>query len=882
MAKRSKFQAPRVVRDFETVQRALREIQESLDASTLSRAQLKVNLQDFALVAGSFHRASVQSASGMKARLPAATGENLSDPIIIHLENMMGDLTVYAAPGQTVNGEATATFSVDGIIIFWSNGVDSWSGIAQVPAESPAGEALDADYVLGSAHASLPNAAVANDTTSIDVTVTPGGFATWDLRAMSGAIQTTAGQVATRFAGIRTNSTLQTPRTRLHFIDTSTVTWIPADDAGNDEWQMRAFVSLSNDYTWTGDHYFTGELGLVTEQTVTGSGPHDVTLTDGVTRLTFSGTAVTVNSVSGGTDTGRLVEVVFTGAGPHRFLHATAGGTGNESRVFMPNEENLDLTQRGGLFIQANGTAGWRGLPFTGSFVTNPNTITLTGSTGNLGTVDISALSHGGNLTISAPAGDFQIEGFTAKPAGFFFFFTSSNSDVMATFFEEDTTATATNRIRCPNGTDQKVQAPQGVFYYANSRWRCIMFQNSDEVQSFTTAGTTNDLALNAKTTCLRVDTGNSDWDITGFTGGYHGRKLIVMNASNSASMGQFRHQTGSAAGNQLFTPGSVTRRGNRMCAIFEYDGTDSAWRHIADNGLSVISNNSVLANVTGGDEIPTPLVVGTDTGLANIGEGNSNTGLGAQSRDDLMRWLNSSPMVTTFEQEFQGNLAANGSALFTSRSSLTGTSVVAVTLDAGSVSQEYLGALNIKHGLSSFGGGSVASSAWVLGADESARNFNWGSFRYMCVVLRLNTGSTTARTHFAIGLVGPFNTYSAITVAGLLGGTSEGIFWSYDTGASSGAWVAGLRSGSATSSTASAVTATSGNRYVLEIFKTTAGTLYYYINGTLVRTDATNAIAAAVCNLYSIASVTTNTGARNFGIDYIKIVSQPPNNRYT
>jgi hypothetical protein len=876
MASRSKFQAPRVLNSFEQVQVALRQVQESLDAATGSRAILKVNTRDFTLVTGNFQRCSAPPA-GISARLPAATGENLSDPIIIHLENMMGDLTIYAAPGQTVNGEATATFNVDGVVILWSNGADSWSGVAQVPAESPAGEALDAQYVLGAAHLSLPNGAVGNNTTSVNVTITPGGFATWDLNALTGAVQTTAGQVATRFAGIRTNSTLQTPRTRLHFINTNSVTWTPADDAGADEWQMRATVSLSNDYTWTGDHYFTGELGLVTEQTVAGSGPHDVTLPDGVTRLTFTGTAVTVNSVSGGTDTGRIVEVYFSGAGPHRVMNATAGGSGNESRIFLPNEENLDLTHRGSFVLQANGTAGWRTFGHSGDFVTNPNTITLTGSTGNLGTVDISTLSCGGNLTISAPAGDFQIEGFTAKPAGFFFFFTSSNSDVMATFFEEDTTATAANRIRSANGTDQKVQAPQGVFYYANTRWRCIMFQNSDEVQSFTTAGTTNDLALNAKTTCLRIDTGNSDWQISGFTGGYHGRKLIVMNASNSSSMGQFVHQTLSSAGNQLFLPGSVTRRGNRMCAIFEYDGTDSAWRHIADNGLSVIATNSVMANVTGGDDIPTPLTASVDTGLCIIGEGSGNTGLAFNPRDDMRRWLESSGQVTEWTDEFQGNLASI-TPPYTSLASIAGTSTVTITIDAGSVSQEYLGAINFAMSHSTVS----SSSGWVLGAAETARNFNWGSFRYACFIVRPGTGATTTRTSFAIGLLSDFAGYAAAGSPGLLGSTTQGYFFSYDTGASSGAWVGGMRASSATSSTTTGVTATAGNRYVLELFKAANGNLYYYCNGSLFRTDATNTLTAGSANFYLHSRAETNTGIRNYGLDFIKIVSQPPNNRYT
>jgi hypothetical protein len=181
---RSRFQAPRTLQSFEDVQRALREVQESLDAATASRAQLRLNTGDFALVAGAFQRVSAGTA-GLTARLPTASGNNLSEPIILHLENMQGELTVFAAPGQTVNGQDTATFSEDGVIVLWSNGVDCWSGINQLPAESPSGAALGAEYVLGAAHTSLPNGRVATDSTEIDAVLTTPNVVSWALNTAS-------------------------------------------------------------------------------------------------------------------------------------------------------------------------------------------------------------------------------------------------------------------------------------------------------------------------------------------------------------------------------------------------------------------------------------------------------------------------------------------------------------------------------------------------------------------------------------------------------------------------------------------------------------------------------------------------------------------------
>jgi hypothetical protein len=181
---RSKFQAPRTVTSFEQVQTALRQVQESLDQATGSRAELKLNTRNFALVAGNFHRASAR-ADGLQARLPAASGDNLSEPVILHLENMLGELVVFAAPGQTVNGAATATFDTDGVIIFWSNGVNTWSGVAQLPSESPAAPDLDAFYVVGAADPDLPNARVATASAEITPDVATPNVISWVLNAAS-------------------------------------------------------------------------------------------------------------------------------------------------------------------------------------------------------------------------------------------------------------------------------------------------------------------------------------------------------------------------------------------------------------------------------------------------------------------------------------------------------------------------------------------------------------------------------------------------------------------------------------------------------------------------------------------------------------------------
>ncbi len=235
-------------------------------------------------------------------------------------------------------------------------------------------------------------------------------------------------------------------------------------------------VNLAANFVWTGNHYFNGVETILffTEQTDATSGAVDITLGAGVTRVTLTGTNPTLNSVSGGTATGRLVLVYFNGTGALTVKHSVAGVSGNESRLFNPRNRDLILGEREGAIIQANGLLGWRTLPF----------------------------------------------------------------DVA-----------------------------------------------DDTVQSFTTAGLSHDVALSPDTNVLRVDTGNTDWSISGFTGGWNGRRLIIMNASNAGARGGLLNSTGSAAANQIITPNRSPRIGQNYSAILEYDGADSFWRVVADNG---------------------------------------------------------------------------------------------------------------------------------------------------------------------------------------------------------------------------------------------------------------------------------------------------------
>lgn len=205
MAPRSRFVAPRFLDSFPAVQRALTEVQESLDTSTRSGYKLGLQIKDFSLAAGQFVRVS-PPASGIHAVLPAPGAPNAADVITISLENVSGPLVVHAPPRSTVNGSSRATFTTDGIVQLFSNGVDAWTSTAELPAESPAAPVLDAEYVLGASHASLPNGRVATDSPEIDANLVTPGLVSWVLNTASVAFSKLANLTGLSVLGRAANS----------------------------------------------------------------------------------------------------------------------------------------------------------------------------------------------------------------------------------------------------------------------------------------------------------------------------------------------------------------------------------------------------------------------------------------------------------------------------------------------------------------------------------------------------------------------------------------------------------------------------------------------------------------------------------------------------
>lgn len=106
------------------------------------------------------------------------------------------------------------------------------------------------------------------------------------------------------------------------------------------------------------------------------------------------------------------------------------------------------------------------------NYVGTTSTITLSGITGNQGTVDVSTLNCGGQVNIASPVGPWSIEGFTARATGFWFLLRAGSGAQNGTILNEDTTATTTDRIRCPEASDVGCNDQfVGLAFYSGTRW---------------------------------------------------------------------------------------------------------------------------------------------------------------------------------------------------------------------------------------------------------------------------------------------------------------------------------------------------------------------------------------------------------------------------
>lgn len=144
----SRFIAPRVVTSLAGVQQALRGVQDALDRVSRSPYIIGLATADVALVCPGFQRVSAPAGAGSRATLPRASEQNAGDKITLCLEGMRGPLAVFAPPGQTINGLSQIVLTSDGIVELYSNGVDSWRSVMQLPTPTTAAPAVPMQLAL--------------------------------------------------------------------------------------------------------------------------------------------------------------------------------------------------------------------------------------------------------------------------------------------------------------------------------------------------------------------------------------------------------------------------------------------------------------------------------------------------------------------------------------------------------------------------------------------------------------------------------------------------------------------------------------------------------------------------------------------------------------
>lgn len=577
------------------------------------------------------------------------------------------------------------------------------------------------------------------------------------------------------------------------------------------------------------------DFGLFTEQSDATSGAVSITLAAGIDRLTLTGTNPTLNSISGGSEIGRIVEVYFNGTGVLTVKHSTAGPSGNESRLFNLNNKDIYFSERGSFLAQGNGSAGWRTIGYSGNkdngtiqsisgvgphndLVVNENTSTLIFDDGATLTGIVSNASQGGRVI------QIIVSGGTLP-------FTIKNNSA---------SSTAGNRIVCPGDLDYQL-IRGGVTISLDTVvvtdiWRVVATANNidDIVQSFTTAGVTNDLALNPSTQVLRVDTGNNDWTITGFTGGREGRRLLVMNSSNTASRGTFSNAAGSSPGNTMLLPGNTPRTAQRLSGFFEYDVTDSLWRLVSDITPIPFSNTS--SNKLG-DVLKYDGTEWVSIQRCNIYE----------FTEDFTNMQLSEIIVTTASfstlnmGETNWNAIANGGA----------------------------GSVQLRDGEANHPGimrlltGATNLNAMNVVRGQLGQIF-FNDFQYFEVVVRMPTITTGA---FTIGLSDTFTD------------TTNYVLFVYNATSSPNILIQNASAGVQTS-TNTGVAMVANTWFKFRAVQQTVGTIDYYINNVIATTHITN-VPTSVPGNFKFRVATQANVARTLDVDYMAFESQDLGDRF-
>jgi len=332
--------------------------------------------------AGAFLRLAPRAA-GQQLTVPAATSGNFAQVITLFVKNSLGVLRVRAASG-TVNGQTALTFGIGttAIIVLVSDGESGWAttvalgSLPDIPAGTVIGNPIDgADPGPPVALTGTQLGRIVQFNTNTLLTLGAGTFPAVVLPDAN-VIRFTHGGNTAIIQGIVAPTR---PGQLIFLTDTSgggdETIFLDEDAAAaaadrirtpggvpysirSGDYAMMIYLNLDNTTDrWVilaqGDKLYSGN-----ETSVAGAGPLTVTLDGATGSLSFSTASTDIQSISGGTDVGRLLLVRFAGAGPHVVRHNGAGG-GTEADIICPGNQNQIFDTRGSFLLRAIGASGW-------------------------------------------------------------------------------------------------------------------------------------------------------------------------------------------------------------------------------------------------------------------------------------------------------------------------------------------------------------------------------------------------------------------------------------------------------------------------------------------------------------------------------------------
>lgn len=133
----TRFVAPKRIDTLEDVRKALQLVQEQFDANGISRARQQLLTTSSTLRAGEFVRVSPRQGQTLTLKLPKASADNIGQRIEISIERPNGTVKIAAEAPDTVSELKTASFTLAGLVLLESNGVDQWVLQNQLPTNSP-------------------------------------------------------------------------------------------------------------------------------------------------------------------------------------------------------------------------------------------------------------------------------------------------------------------------------------------------------------------------------------------------------------------------------------------------------------------------------------------------------------------------------------------------------------------------------------------------------------------------------------------------------------------------------------------------------------------------------------------------------------------------